>query len=1009
MKQFTYNDQLFNLLIGSGGKWGGSGTAYIFGSSDAFFVGSTGTDALVRDDGNGIGSFASNEWLEVGSAFISQVSVDSKWAVTDAISIGFGSGASTVAFTGGSEADYITIGGSATKVSIDAGAGQDSINVSGGSGIYIDGGSDADYITIGGSASGVTIKAGTDDVISLGSGLGSDAVTFTGGEGSVADYDWDNDVFTYGGATIQGVSAGTTIGGVAFDKNQPSVYTEKNLSIMDANNFTSLANNVSLTTYDSVVSTGDGDDTIYVGSATGVSIDAGSGADKISVIAGTATVNGGAGDDSIYLGSGASVQVVVGSNDGNDYIVGFSEGDTLILNGSVGGSDVDGNYVVSVGDGKVTLEGVTSSNLSGLGTGTIVYSNAGDASLGSDEAGSTENVVDDDAVGTDSLSAADAVSESRLGVSIEGSESYTVGDLTSGSLNIALDADGNLVVGSGSISDDEAVADVTASLASDGTLVLDYTGRESATEDDELSFVGGTGVSTVNGDFTKSSGNFDVTFGNIKAGNFEFSEESNIFAKFAGLKDGAQITVAGGAQDSNPSSGNTFYAPTTANDTVASAADQAVVTITDISFNASDVLMVDAGIANLTKDFFDTGKFFNYANGSAAADSKVYAGTVFDASALVEKAGMSFSMLQMANGSASLDDENHVDESEIVNVVWANSGSAAEIDFSNQTGEVLLFTNTNSFGDGVTLGGEFNDTIYAGANDTIYAGDGDDLITVEDGANGKNAVINAGAGNDTIVAGRATTILFNADDSGDDVITNFVAGTTSKSDTIAVTGSIDLNTAVSLNGDGELVISTDNGTATFSGSEAFTGSTSFQLDIDGTSGVGRVADASGNVYYNKDVDVYVGTGSATVNVTGGKSATVDLSNGYYYGITNIDASTATGKVELSGNSSDNVLTGGAKASTLWGGGGNDTLIGGSGKDTFVFTASDGNVTIQNGDSNDVVDMTAFTVDDIAGYEFTSDGLVVTTNNDQTLQVSGVTTFSLSGATFTADYDNQTIS
>ena len=581
-----------------------------------------------------------------------------------------------------------------------------------------------------------------------------------------------------------------------------------------------------------------------------------------------------------------------------------------------------------------------------------------------------------------------------------------VGDLTGGSVFFVLDENGNLVASTDSVSGENAVADVSYEIdEATGLLSVTYEGTENATEDMPLNFLGGKSLGKVNADFSKSSGNFDVNIGNIPFGEFVFSEASKIAAVFSGLKNGAQITMSGGANDDNPDSGNTYYA--TADGTVASADDQAVVTITDISFNATDVVKVDAGIANLTADFFGTGQFFNYANAAEASTTGVYAGTVLDASDLVASAGMSFSMLRMADGTATLDDENAVSESSIVNVVWANTGSAAEINFADQTGEVLLFTNTNgTYGDAVTLGGEFNDTIHAGANDTILAGAGDDIVYVGSGATGKNAYIDAGAGNDTVYAGRGTHITFDSDASGDDVIYGFVAGTNSKAGVIEFTGSSVAN--ASINSSGQLVLSSENGTATVSlESGNFTGSTSFELAIGGQTQIARVADASGNLYYDKNATYYAGTGSTTLTVNTGRSTEIDLSEDMYSGVANVNASNASGKVDISGDSGDNALYGGAKASTLWGGGGNDTLFGGDGKDTFVFTATDGNVTIQNGASNDVVDMTSFTINDIASYDFTNTGLVITTTNDQTLTINGtnLTTFNLNGGTYTADYAN----
>ena len=554
---------------------------------------------------------------------------------------------------------------------------------------------------------------------------------------------------------------------------------------------------------------------------------------------------------------------------------------------------------------------------------------------------------------------------------------------------MTLDEDGNLVAATGSqatANKADAIADVTVSLVG-SLLVMSYEGTENATEDTTFNFAGGKSVAEVNANFENSTGNFKANIGNVKKGNFKFSRESKIAATFAGLQKGAEISLGGGASDDDPESGNTFYA--VKGDSVASASDQAVITITDISFNASDVLKVDAGIENLTKDFFGTGKFYNYASAEEASTAGVYSNSVLDASALVESIGTSFSMLRMADGTATLDDENAVDESAIYNVVWANAGSSATIDFSNsQNAEVIVFTDTNGKnGDIVSLGGDYNDTIFAGRNDTIFAGGGDDSINFNYSANG-------------------AYVVFDATAEGNDTVTGFVAGDAKKGNVIAVEGSA--VPTFSLTG-GNLMVTTDTATMLIDGSENFSSTTDFKYNLNGTDGVLRVAD-NGTVTYDKDVTYYAGTDAELV-VDTSRTTTIDLSTSTYANIANVDASDASGKLTLLGDSDDNVLYGGTKASTLWGGGGNDTLIGGDGKDTFQFTASDGNVTIQNGASNDVIDMSSFTVSDIASYDFTNSGLVITTSNtDQSLTINGtnLTNLNIGGTTYTIDYANGSI-
>ncbi|MBR1421693.1 MAG: hypothetical protein IJ575_11665 [Selenomonadaceae bacterium] len=745
------------------------------------------------------------------------------------------------------------------------------------------------------------------------------------------------------------------------------------------------------------VNTGAGADTVLATVGDGV-ISLGADNDYITISGGNYTVNAGAGNDSIYVGSDGSVYI--DGLDGLDTIEGFGSGVTINAGSDATLTDTGSGVQISSGSNSIFLASVGSSDISGT-NGVYVFGSGSDTTSSPEPtpegSGSNVNVVSGSTSGNVTVGSDTAIAGSSSasllgyeGSAVDfGSAVNSVSDLTSGSVTFTLDENGNLIATTGSQAvTSEAIADVDFSVdSSTGLITATYTGGSNVDEDATLNFGGGAAIGKVNADFTKSAGNFAVNVGNIASGNLKFSEESKIAAVFSGLKTGAKISMSGGANDNNPDSGNTFYA--TSDVTVSTAADQAVITITDISFNASDVLKVDAGIENLTKDFFGTGKFYNYASAEEASTAGVYSNSVLDASALVESIGTSFSMLRMADGSASLDDENAVDESAIYNVVWANAGSSATIDFSNsQNAEVIVFTDTNGKnGDIVSLGGDYNDTIHAGKNDTINAGGGDDLIDFNYSANG-------------------AYVVFDATAEGNDTVTGFVAGDVKKGNVIAVEGSA--VPTFSLTG-GNLMVTTDTATMLIDGSENFSSTTDFKYNLNGTDGVLRVAD-NGTVTYDKDVTYYAGTDAELV-VDTSRTTTIDLSTSTYANIANVDASDASGKLTLLGDSDDNVLYGGTKASTLWGGGGNDTLIGGDGKDTFQFTASDGNVTIQNGASNDVIDMSSFTVSDIASYDFTNSGLVITTSNtDQSLTINGtnLTNLNIGGTTYTIDYANGSI-
>ena len=71
---------------------------------------------------------------------------------------------------------------------------------------------------------------------------------------------------------------------------------------------------------------------------------------------------------------------------------------------------------------------------------------------------------------------------------------------------------------------------------------------------------------------------------------------------------------------------------------------------------------------------------------------------------------------------------------------------------------------------------------------------------------------------------------------------------------------------------------------------------------------------------------------------------------------NIDASRFGGQSILVGNALENVITSSNGNSTLWGGNGseNDTLIGGSGEDVFFYAEGNGNDVIENAEVNDII-------------------------------------------------------
>ncbi|MCH7701795.1 MAG: hypothetical protein IID37_08910, partial [Planctomycetes bacterium] len=110
--------------------------------------------------------------------------------------------------------------------------------------------------------------------------------------------------------------------------------------------------------------------------------------------------------------------------------------------------------------------------------------------------------------------------------------------------------------------------------------------------------------------------------------------------------------------------------------------------------------------------------------------------------------------------------------------------------------------------------------------------------------------------------------------------------------------------------------------------------------------------------------------------------------------------TLTNIENVTGSAQGDTLTGDADANVLDGGGGSDSLAGGGGKDTFRFTgAKDGDVvTVDGGQENDTIDLSAYSSD-----KLTDDGSTITVdlgNNESfTINYSNIESITTSDGTF----------
>jgi len=283
----------------------------------------------------------------------------------------------------------------------------------------------------------------------------------------------------------------------------------------------------------------------------------------------------------------------------------------------------------------------------------------------------------------------------------------------------------------------------------------------------------------------------------------------------------------------------------------------------------------------------------------------------------------------------------------------------------------------------VSLGGG-NDTVYSGGSDTsvtgniiqFSAGDGEDVIYNFGYYQGKKADIQKKGADVLEISGWD----YEGGTSSIKTTENNIALSVASGSVVSISGEVDADNMVILNLDGEEQIA-KFGLSNKKKSNEFT--------------------------FNKEVDVYYGdvthnndklivdssTSGAEIYLDG--SADVK-----YYGISEVDASEAKGRVILYGNDLDNVLTSGGDNATLWGGdsASNDELIGSDARDTFLFGQGGGNDTISNFENgNDKVKLLDVTLDDIVGAFSGDNSISIELSDGSKLTVESEG--SLDGATF----------
>ncbi|MBO6503936.1 MAG: M10 family metallopeptidase C-terminal domain-containing protein [Kordiimonadaceae bacterium] len=305
------------------------------------------------------------------------------------------------------------------------------------------------------------------------------------------------------------------------------------------------------------------------------------------------------------------------------------------------------------------------------------------------------------------------------------------------------------------------------------------------------------------------------------------------------------------------------------------------------------------------------------------------------------------------NISASL-----IDVSDIVDgvedgqyLVGTNAAELIEGDASDDTIEGGRGEDTLNGGDGADklLGGTQADLIYGGdGGDSLLGGNGNDTVLGEAG----NDTLTGSIGNDNLSGGSQGDRLFG--DDGADTLDG--GGGSDRVDYLKDDDDIlvDLETGETSGGyaEGDVLINIES---LFGGK----GNDTLRGLEDGS----RLHGAGGD------------------DIVSGRSGDDILAGG-------------NGNDSVIGGAGDDVLNGNRGDDTLIGGTGDDFMIGSAGADTFVFNAGDGDDTIRDFRSNDILDLSATSTDFtsleqvLAAANETADGLLIDLGSGDSLLLQG---------------------
>jgi Ca2+-binding RTX toxin-like protein len=844
----------------------------------------------------------------------------------------------------------------------------DAVNVTGFENVDASALGAAQGVSISGDAQGNTITGGA----------GNDTIDGRGGA-DVIDAGSGNDTVHYHGTEVLidgGFGSNTLVvdnpGGITHvdlsvapgsDQTTGDTVNVANFQNIDASILTT-ALVVTGSSSANAITTGSGNDTIDGGGGADA-INAGAGNDTVAYYGSEVSIDGGTGSNTLVLRAAATVDLSAADQTIGDSvtvanftnvdasalavgatITGSAAANTII--GGAGNDTIDGGGGADIinaggGDDTVVVRGTEASIDGGTGSDTLVLVASStvtsvdfSVAAGNDQTtGDTVNIVNFENLNASAMTTA---------LNVTGSSGANV--ITTGS-------GGDTIHGGGG-------ADIINAGA--GNDAVDYWGTE-------VSIDGGTGTNTL---VVRASATLDLSAADQSAGdlatvtNFQNIDASGLTATqvlSAKGSSGANVITGGaGADIIDGNGGADVISAGAGNDTVTFHGTEASVD----GGAGSDTLVLMAGSTITAVDFSVTA-------GNDQTTGDATAVTNFenlDASALTTALTVTGSSgvntILTGSGNDVVDGGGGLDviSTGAGNDTVAYRGTELSIDGGTGTNTLILDATTDvnlgrvdqTVGDAVTvmnfqnvdasalsategvniignslansiIGGLGNDVIDgAGGADVISGGGGDDIVVYR----GSEASIDGGSGSNTLQLKTAVNVnLLNGDQtSGDSVnVTNFQnvdASALGAAQGISITGTAAANTITG-------------------GAGADT--------IDGDGGTDVIVAGGGNdtvKYYGTEISIDAGSGNDTLVMTasGGTSlvnlgapANVDQTSGDgvdVFNFENVDASTLSTAIAVTGSSSANIITTGSGADTIDGSGGADVISAGAGDDAVSY-------------------------------------------------------------------------